>query len=157
MQIIQMQIIQMQIIQRSFRLILTSLVMISASNAMAQQLLAPGKPFSNYRPAPTVSPYMNLFRGGDGTDFDYQTLVLPFIRQQELNQRQQRTNLQQYQTNLLQGQTNQTQRRDIRRASQATVPFPQTPLRPTGMVRSVGSRYMNLYNYYPATRAARRR
>ena len=149
----------MQTFQRSFRLILAVVVVVSVGEAMAQQLQSPGKPFSNYRSAPTVSPYMNLFRV-DGTDFDYQTLVLPMLNQQEFNQRQQRTNLRQYQTNVQQQQTNQTQRRDIRRAGQqVTMPIPQTPLRPTGLglTGRVGSRFMNTYNYFPPTRIPRQR
>jgi hypothetical protein len=52
------------------------------------------KPFGNYSPAPTVSPYLNLFREDlDGqSDFNYQTLVRPQLRQQELNDRLQREN-----------------------------------------------------------------
>jgi hypothetical protein len=50
------------------------------------------KPFSNYSPAPTVSPYMNLFREDlDGnSDFNYQTLVRPMLQQQQFNQQLQR-------------------------------------------------------------------
>jgi hypothetical protein len=46
------------------------------------------KPFSNYSPGPTVSPYMNLFREDlDGnSDFNYQTLVRPQLQQQQFNQ-----------------------------------------------------------------------
>jgi hypothetical protein len=51
-----------------------------------------GKPFSNFSPAPTVSPYMNLFRddfeGND--DFNYQTLVRPMLEQQRVNEQLQR-------------------------------------------------------------------
>ena len=53
------------------------------------------KPFSNYSPSPTVSPYLNLFREDlDGnSDFNYQTLVRPQLQQQEINQRLQQQNL----------------------------------------------------------------
>jgi hypothetical protein len=53
---------------------------------------SPTKPFSNYSPAPTVSPYMNLFREDlDGSsDFNYQTLVRPLVQQQQFNQQLQR-------------------------------------------------------------------
>ncbi len=147
----------MRVFHRPLRLILAGLVLISAGDAVAQQLLSPGKPFSNYRPAPTVSPYMNLFRGDSG-DFDYQTLVQPMLRQQELNRRQQRTNLQQFQTNTRQRRTNQTQRRDIRRAGQRTsMPIEQAQLRTTGLSPNRrGSRFMNLYNFYPTPRVPRR-
>jgi hypothetical protein len=52
------------------------------------------KPFSNYSPSPTISPYLNLFREDleGGSDFNYQTLVRPQIRQQELNQQLQQQN-----------------------------------------------------------------
>lgn len=53
------------------------------------------KPFGGYSPAPTVSPYMNLFRDNlDGqSDLNYQTLVRPQLRQQEFNERVQRENM----------------------------------------------------------------
>jgi len=46
------------------------------------------KPFSNYRPTPTVSPYLNLFREDlDGSDdLNYQTLVRPQMEQMQFNQ-----------------------------------------------------------------------
>lgn len=52
------------------------------------------KPYANYSAAPTVSPYLNLFREDlDGqSDFNYQTLVQPQLRQQALNERQQQEN-----------------------------------------------------------------
>jgi hypothetical protein len=51
-----------------------------------------GKPFSGYTPAPTVSPYLNLFRDDlDGSsDFNYQTLVRPMLQQQQINQQVER-------------------------------------------------------------------
>jgi hypothetical protein len=52
------------------------------------------KPFSNFSHGPTVSPYLNLFRqdqNGD-TAFNYNTLVEPQLRQQQLNQQQQQQN-----------------------------------------------------------------
>jgi hypothetical protein len=53
------------------------------------------KPFANYSPAPTVSPYLNLFREDlDGeSDLNYQTLVQPQLRQQAINERQQRESM----------------------------------------------------------------
>jgi hypothetical protein len=53
------------------------------------------KPFGNYSPAPTVSPYLNLFREDlDGqSDLNYQTLVQPQLRQQAINERQQRESM----------------------------------------------------------------
>jgi hypothetical protein len=53
------------------------------------------KPFGNYSPAPTVSPYLNLFREDlDGeSDLNYQTLVQPQLRQQAINERQQRDSM----------------------------------------------------------------
>ena len=56
------------------------------------------KPFSSYQAAPTVSPYLNLFRTdlNGGGNFNYSTLVQPQLQQQQVNQQQQRQN---YQTN----------------------------------------------------------
>jgi hypothetical protein len=53
------------------------------------------KPFQNYTPEPTVSPYLNLFREDfDGTsDFNYQTLVRPMLQQQQFNRQMQRQSL----------------------------------------------------------------
>jgi hypothetical protein len=53
---------------------------------------AASKPFSNYSPPPTVSPYLNLFREErDGSsDFNYQTLVRPLLQQQQFNQQVER-------------------------------------------------------------------
>jgi len=53
-----------------------------------------GKPFSNYSPTPTVSPYLNLFRQdlSGNSDFNYQTLVKPMLQQQQFNQQSQRQN-----------------------------------------------------------------
>jgi hypothetical protein len=53
---------------------------------------AANKPFSNYTPPPTVSPYLNLFREErDGSsDFNYQTLVRPLLQQQQFNQQVER-------------------------------------------------------------------
>lgn len=53
------------------------------------------KPFSSYQPAPTVSPYLNLFRDdfSGQRDFNYSTLVKPALQQQQLNQQLQRQNL----------------------------------------------------------------
>ncbi len=47
------------------------------------------KPFANFSPSPTVSPYMNLFRTdlGGNDDLNFQTLVQPQLRQQEFNRR----------------------------------------------------------------------
>jgi hypothetical protein len=52
------------------------------------------KPFANYSPPPTVSPYLNLFREDDNgfDDFNYQTLVRPQLQQQQFNQQVQRQN-----------------------------------------------------------------
>jgi hypothetical protein len=53
-----------------------------------------GKPFSGYSPAPTVSPYLNLFRNdlSGGSDLNYQTLVRPQLQQQQFNTQAQRAN-----------------------------------------------------------------
>ena len=153
----------MRMLKPSFLLILAGLVVIATGQAMAQSSsYGISKPFSNYRPRPTVSPYMNLFR--DSTtlagDFDYQTLVRPQLEQQRVNLRQQRTNLLQRQTNLQQQRSGQRQQQSIQMLDQQTSsPIPQTVLRPTGvgLRRPVGSRFMNMYQYYPPTRLPRRR
>jgi hypothetical protein len=53
------------------------------------------KPFTSYSPAPTVSPYLNLFREDleGGGDFNYNTLVRPQLQQQQFNQRVQQQGL----------------------------------------------------------------
>jgi hypothetical protein len=53
---------------------------------------AAAKPFSNFSPSPTTSPYLNLFRedfAGE-SDLNYNTLVRPQIQQQQFNQQVQR-------------------------------------------------------------------
>jgi hypothetical protein len=91
------------------------------------------KPFANYTPAPTVSPYVNLGRNDSDLGLPtYQTLVQPFVQQREFNQRQQhdmqRVN-QQFQSVRSQLEVQQT----------------QTQLRPTGH----GVYFNNLSHYYP--------
>jgi hypothetical protein len=56
---------------------------------------AANKPFTSYSPAPTVSPYLNLFREDfeGGGDFNYNTLVRPMLQQQQFNQQVQRQNI----------------------------------------------------------------
>jgi hypothetical protein len=54
------------------------------------------KPFTNYQPGPTVSPYLNLFRvdlSGNNA-LNYNTLVEPQLRQQQMNQQLQRQEMQ---------------------------------------------------------------
>jgi hypothetical protein len=53
------------------------------------------KPFTSYSPAPTVSPYLNLFREDfeGGGDLNYNTLVRPQLQQQQFNQQVQRQGL----------------------------------------------------------------
>ena len=47
------------------------------------------KPFSSVSRAPTVSPYLNLFREDfeGSSDLNYQTLVRPQLQQRAMNQR----------------------------------------------------------------------
>jgi hypothetical protein len=54
------------------------------------------KPFSSVQSAPTVSPYLNLFRTDlqGGGNFNYSTLVQPQLQQQQLNQQLERQNQQ---------------------------------------------------------------
>lgn len=61
------------------------------------------KPFSGFSQGPTVSPYLNLFRtdaNGRIDPLNYNTLVEPQLRQQQLNKQQQAEN--QYTTRRLQ-------------------------------------------------------
>jgi hypothetical protein len=59
------------------------------------QSLSGQKPFANYSPGPTVSPYLNLFRVDlGGGNNNYSTLVQPQLRQQQINQQQQQTDIQ---------------------------------------------------------------
>ncbi len=54
------------------------------------------KPFSSYTSAPTVSPYLNLFRTdlNGGGNFNYSTLVQPQLQQQQVNQQLERQAIQ---------------------------------------------------------------
>jgi hypothetical protein len=55
------------------------------------------KPFSGFSQGPTVSPYLNLFRtdaNGAVNPLNYNTLVEPQLRQQQLNKQQQQENTQ---------------------------------------------------------------
>ncbi|MEM6328645.1 MAG: hypothetical protein AAF790_00195 [Planctomycetota bacterium] len=50
------------------------------------------RPFSNLNRRPSISPYLNLFRGdnnftGSNDDLNYQTLVRPQLQQQQFNRR----------------------------------------------------------------------
>jgi hypothetical protein len=56
----------------------------------------PVKPFASVNTAPTVSPYLNLFRNdlSGQSDFNYQTLVRPQLQQQQFNSAIQRQDLQ---------------------------------------------------------------
>jgi hypothetical protein len=53
------------------------------------------KPFSSYSPAPTTSPYLNLFREDlEGeSDLNYNTLVRPMLQQQQFNEQMQRQSM----------------------------------------------------------------
>jgi hypothetical protein len=54
------------------------------------------KPFTGISSAPTVSPYLNLFRTdlNGGGNFNYSTLVQPQLQQQQVNQQLERQTLQ---------------------------------------------------------------
>jgi len=54
------------------------------------------KPFSGISSAPTVSPYLNLFRTdlNGGSNFNYSTLVQPQLQQQQVNQQLERQTIQ---------------------------------------------------------------
>ncbi len=92
------------------------------------------KPFSNYSPPPTYSPYNNLYRGGSFSPVDnYYSLVRPFVQQNALN-RQYRDNLQGLRIN------NQFQQSMIQRLQQQNQMI-QGTYRP--------NYYMNQGNYFP--------
>jgi len=61
----------------------------SSRQVTAQSRQGPDKPFAEYRQAPAVSPYMNLFRTDNlqGTVDNYYTLVKPRIDQRNANVR----------------------------------------------------------------------
>jgi hypothetical protein len=101
------------------------------------------KPYANYSPAPTVSPYLNLFREDlDGqSDFNYQTLVQPQLRQQAINERLQRESL------------DQTRRLQSIGAQSDFNPAGSTSQPPTGH-QTV---FMYYGHYYPALGQQRRR
>jgi len=86
---------------------------------------APQKPFADYRPPPTVSPYLNLFSDATGIarPDNYYTLVRPFLEQRNANRRI--------------GAELQGLQRDVRRL--------HTP-RGGG---TLPARYQNLGGYYP--------
>ncbi len=91
------------------------------------------KPFANYSPAPTVSPYVNLEQ--DNQNFSlptYQTLVRPFVEQRDFNQRQQ-----------VELQRINQQFQKVR--TQFEMQNTQSQLRPTGH----GVYFNNLLHYYP--------
>ena len=53
------------------------------------------KPFTTYSPAPTTSPYLNLFREDfeGNSDLNYNTLVRPMLQQQQFNEQMQRQSI----------------------------------------------------------------
>jgi hypothetical protein len=95
------------------------------------------KPFSNYSAAPTVSPYLNLFRDDfDGNDdFNYQTLVRPQLEQQRFNEQVQR------------------QAMDINRRLQSMSAQPDFNPQGNRNVMPTGHQtvFMNYGHYYPTT------
>ncbi|MEX2308130.1 MAG: hypothetical protein WD738_11085 [Pirellulales bacterium] len=101
-----------------------------------------GKPFSGYSAAPTVSPYLNLFREDfDGnSDFNYQTLVRPLQQQQQFNQ-------------MMERQSMEVAKRLQTIAAQADFnPQGSTSQYPTGH-RTV---FMNYSHFYPVPAGQRR-
>jgi len=86
---------------------------------------APAKPFSDYRPTQTISPYLNMFSDSTGIarPENYFTLVRPFLDQQQANRRI--------------GAELRGLQRDVRRRGQ---PYGGGPIPPY---------YQNLGGYYP--------
>jgi len=95
------------------------------------------KPFDNYSAAPTVSPYLNLFREdlGGNDDFNYQTLVRPQLEQQRFNEQVQR------------------QAQDINRRLQSLSAQPDFNPQGDRNVMPTGHQtvFMNYGHYYPTT------
>lgn len=109
----------------------------SGSTALAQQ---GRRPFENFRPAPTTSPYLRLLNnngtGTGGITPDYQSFVLPQLQQQEF-QRQTTRDI----SNLQVGQARQA----------ATIREGNVQLRPTGHRAN-----MQYYSHFYPTYGARR-
>jgi len=84
------------------------------------------KPFGDYSPAPSVSPYINLYRpeGAFGAAGNYYSLVRPMVQQQQLN-RQLSRRLNQMQSAL------------------------STGPRSVGRTGAAGGYFMNYYGFYP--------
>lgn len=85
-----------------------------------------------YNPPPTVSPYLNLFNNPGGIGV-YQTLVKPFLNQNDINARQSQN------VNQLQQELNQ-----IRSSSGLGTTGTGGRIRPTGQAAT----YMNYSHYY---------
>ncbi len=87
------------------------------------------KPFGNYSAAPTVSPYLNLFREdlNGGSDLNYQTLVRPQLQQQQFNQQMQQAG------------------RDISRRMQSIAA--QSDFNPSGNVHAPPTGHQTVFNY----------
>ncbi|HTQ39628.1 MAG TPA: hypothetical protein VMJ32_11400 [Pirellulales bacterium] len=103
-----------------------ALTVLTLSNAAQAQ-----QPFSNVQSSPTVSPYLNLTNRGNGGLANYQTLVQPFLQQQQ-------TNIQQ-----------QQQIQGLQKQQQATLTGPESrgisnTIRGTGHVTA----YMDYLHYY---------
>ncbi len=84
------------------------------------------KPFGDYSPAPSVSPYINLYRpeGAFGAAGNYYSLVRPMVQQQQVNRQ-------------LSRQLNQ-----MRSAM-------STGTRSVGRTGAIGGYFMNYYGFYP--------
>jgi hypothetical protein len=99
------------------------------------------KPFSGYSSAPTVSPYLNLFREDfDGSsDFNYNTLVRPMLQQQQFNE--------------------QVQRQSMEVATRLQTIAAQADFNPQGSTTQAPTGHQTVFNYhshyYPAQRPKR--
>jgi hypothetical protein len=89
-----------------------------------------GKPFQSFSPAPTVSPYLNLFREDreGGGDLNYNTLVRPMLQQQQFNQDVQR------------------QAMEVQRRLQAI--SAQSDFNPRGSESQMPTGHQTVYRYY---------
>jgi hypothetical protein len=102
-----------------------------------------GKPFQSFSPAPTTSPYLNLFREDreGGGDLNYNTLVRPMLQQQSFNEQVQRQNI------------------EVQRRLQAI--SAQADFNPRGSESQMPTGHQTVYRYYgrfyPAMNARYRR
>jgi hypothetical protein len=121
------------------RVLVISFVVAIGSHASAAFAQLAGPSNLQYTPQPTVSPYLNLFNNPNGIA-TYQTLVRPFLQQNDYNSQQN------YINNQVQQELNQ-----VRETSGLGATGASRGIRPTGTGQA--ATYMNLSHYYSGGRA----